>query len=55
MTQEVEITLKGEFDARLSKTEIRMLIQNLLTENFGVNLYVDKVKEEAEIYKLNSL
>ena len=52
MTQEVQITITGEFDARLSKAEIQNIIETLIG---NLPLNVSDIKEEAEIYKLNEL
>lgn len=50
MIQEVEITLRGEFDARLGKAEVNKLIQDVLTDAFEDSLKIESIREEAEIY-----
>ena len=55
MTQEVEITIRGEFDAEMTKQEIQYLVKEILNNSpirREIILTVVKVKEEAEIYEL---
>jgi len=56
MKQEVEITIRGEFDAELSKSEIQHLVKEILNNSpirREIILTVVKVKEESEIYETN--
>lgn len=50
MTQEVHIILTGEFDAELSKEQLKSYVQNILSRTLS-GLKVADVKEEAEIYE----
>lgn len=54
MTQEVEITVRGDFDIELSKEEIAHLVQTVLNQSpyrRELILKVINVKEESEIYE----
>jgi hypothetical protein len=58
MMQEVEITLKAEMDAEMSKTEIQWLVQHIVDNSpirREVILKVHKVREEADIYGTEKL
>ena len=58
MMQEVEITLKAEMNAEMSKREIHWLVQEIVNNSpirREVILKVNKVREEAEIYETEEL
>ena len=58
MMQEVEITLKAEMNAEMSKREIHWLVQEIVNTSpirREVILKVKKVREEAEIYETEEL
>ena len=50
MTQEVQIILTGEFDAKLSKESIAELVQKLLKKENWTKDLMFTIKEEADIY-----
>jgi hypothetical protein len=54
MRQEVEITIRGDFDITMSKKEISHLVKEILNASpirREIVLKVIKVREEAEIYE----
>lgn len=56
MIQEVEITIRGEFNAEISKDNIKGVVQDVLNKsdlNIGIPLEVIRIKEEAELYSPN--